>query len=108
VKSLARVLLLALVLGLFGFAAANNFWRPDVDGGFCTTGPGPQRCHSICDNTALNTALYHTPPLEQCHVITSGAETILIVGGAGIIVLAAVSASPRRKKPAKPVDTLTV
>lgn len=101
VKSLARILLLALVLGLFGFAAANNFWRSDPDGGFCATGPGPQRCSSICDDAALNTALYHTPPLEECHFMTSWAETILIVGGAGIVVLTVVSAAPARKKHAK-------
>jgi hypothetical protein len=96
VKSLARILLLALVLGLFGFAAANNFWRPNVDHMLCTTGPGPKRCSTICSDPIV----YGARP-QECHVITSGEETILIVGGVGIVILAVVSAAPRRRKSAK-------
>lgn len=105
-KEIVRLLLIVCVLAVVGYGMANNFWEPDLMGGgtFCPTkpyGPNGGACHSVCD-----TSFYGSPAPKACNRFTTGAATILIVGGFGIVFFgalgAAISRKERRYPPADP------
>jgi hypothetical protein len=97
-KGFVRLLVIACVLGVLGYSAANNFWQPNipVGGTFCPTkpyGPNGGACHSICD-----TSFYHFPPAKFCNHLTTGAASVLIAGGLGIVIFGLLGAAISRKE----------